>query len=594
MTGYVRQDVGNNIENGEIADATYLDQEFDAIQAGFNSSTGHNHDGTTGEGAPITQLGPGQDFIASSSLLRPKADATYDLGTGSFRFKDIYVSGNVTSLTGLSGTFLFTSGGSAAAPPLSFVGDTDTGIFASAANQMNLVTQGFTRVTIAPSGNVAFAKGVTITETLGVTGAITGASFDGDLSATDLTSGTVASARIAGSYTGITAVGALGSGSITSGFGNINIGGNTITSGAITSSGAVTSSQSFVSSTGTTILTTTGSGNILLRPSGIASTTGQLTIAANGNTTVAGTLTVAGTISGDLSATNLTGTIASARLVGAYTGITQVGTLTTLSVDNLDLNGNTISNGLDTAVVTLQGGTASGAIVRVFGPSHPTNASQIVTDASRYTLRNSAGSAIWFDLENTGITLASNMSITFAGTGAATTRSNLGLGTMALEAQGTAGGEFRTNTANDARFMISSNNLSQLTNLTTARSNLGLGSISTLDAGTGGSNFRNNTQNDARFHISGTNTLAAGDLPTDTAAVTWTRERIASMVVNSIGTYAFLKNNSGGDVAANGTASGTDLAYSNTLGTGSTSPSGTWRAMGNALNGSSTLFLRIS
>ena len=52
-------------------------------------------------------------------------------------------------------------------------------------------------------------------------------------SAADLTTGTLPSARIAGSYTGLVGTGALNAGSITSGFGNINIGtagftGNTI------------------------------------------------------------------------------------------------------------------------------------------------------------------------------------------------------------------------------------------------------------------------------------------------------------------------------------------------------------------------------
>ena len=55
--------------------------------------------------------------------------------------------------------------------------------------------------------------------------------------ATNLSSGTVASGRISGSYTGITGVGALSAGSIASGFGSINIGGNALTCGAITSSG---------------------------------------------------------------------------------------------------------------------------------------------------------------------------------------------------------------------------------------------------------------------------------------------------------------------------------------------------------------------
>jgi hypothetical protein len=50
-----------------------------------------------------------------------------------------------------------------------------------------------------------------------------------NLDATNITSGTLSSNRISGSYTGITGVGALGVGSISSGFGNINIGTSTFT-----------------------------------------------------------------------------------------------------------------------------------------------------------------------------------------------------------------------------------------------------------------------------------------------------------------------------------------------------------------------------
>jgi hypothetical protein len=49
------------------------------------------------------------------------------------------------------------------------------------------------------------------------------------LNASNLGSGTVASARISGSYTGITGTGALNAGSISSGFGNINIGSSVFT-----------------------------------------------------------------------------------------------------------------------------------------------------------------------------------------------------------------------------------------------------------------------------------------------------------------------------------------------------------------------------
>ena len=73
-TGYIRQDTGNNIENDEIADATYLDLEYDAIQAAFHATAGHAHDGTTGGGGPILSVGPATDpeevkaWIAKYSL----------------------------------------------------------------------------------------------------------------------------------------------------------------------------------------------------------------------------------------------------------------------------------------------------------------------------------------------------------------------------------------------------------------------------------------------------------------------------------------------------------------------------------------------
>ncbi len=67
--------------------------------------------------------------------------------------------------------------------------------------------------------------------------AISGANLT-NLDATDLT-GTVASARISGSYTGIVGTGALDAGSITSGFGNIDIGSSTITTTGDITGGAI-------------------------------------------------------------------------------------------------------------------------------------------------------------------------------------------------------------------------------------------------------------------------------------------------------------------------------------------------------------------
>ena len=57
-TGYTRTDTINNIADGNIINAADFDGEYDAIEAAFNSSSGHTHDGTSGEGGPVTVLGP--------------------------------------------------------------------------------------------------------------------------------------------------------------------------------------------------------------------------------------------------------------------------------------------------------------------------------------------------------------------------------------------------------------------------------------------------------------------------------------------------------------------------------------------------------
>ncbi len=93
-TGYVRNDTANNIANGNVINADDLDGEFNAIEATFNSSSGHTHDGTTSEGAPVEVLGPSQDIVATASLLKPKTTNTVDLGTDALRYKDLFMEGN--------------------------------------------------------------------------------------------------------------------------------------------------------------------------------------------------------------------------------------------------------------------------------------------------------------------------------------------------------------------------------------------------------------------------------------------------------------------------------------------------------------------
>jgi len=109
-TGYTRNDTSNNIADGNVINASDLDGEYDAIESAFGTS-GHTHDGTSGEGGPVTVLGPVQDFVASASEIKPKTDNTLDIGTSSLEFKDLYLDG-LAYIDGLGETMLV-SGSSA-------------------------------------------------------------------------------------------------------------------------------------------------------------------------------------------------------------------------------------------------------------------------------------------------------------------------------------------------------------------------------------------------------------------------------------------------------------------------------------------------
>ena len=95
MAGYTRQDVSDNISNGSVIDADDLDTEFNAIETAFNAASGHTHDGTAANGAPITKLGPSQDVVIATTSVTPAITNTVDVGSSSLKFKDMYLSGSI-------------------------------------------------------------------------------------------------------------------------------------------------------------------------------------------------------------------------------------------------------------------------------------------------------------------------------------------------------------------------------------------------------------------------------------------------------------------------------------------------------------------
>jgi len=94
MAGYTRQTAAN-ITTGSVIDAADFNDEYNQVQSAFNASTGHTHDGTAAEGAPIEKVGPSQDLVVTASQVRPKTTNTLDLGTSALQYKDGFFDGTV-------------------------------------------------------------------------------------------------------------------------------------------------------------------------------------------------------------------------------------------------------------------------------------------------------------------------------------------------------------------------------------------------------------------------------------------------------------------------------------------------------------------
>jgi hypothetical protein len=161
------------------------------------------------------------------------------------------------------------------------------------------------------------------------------------LNASQLTSGIIPDARVAQSNVtqhqlAITGVGTLNAGAISSGFGNINIGTSTFTGNG----SGITNINASNLATGTVAGARLGGNQTMAgiktfsdTAQATSVTTGAVRIAGGigiqGNAYIGGTLTASGANLTDLNANNLTtGTVPNARLSGAYSNLTGVGTLT--------------------------------------------------------------------------------------------------------------------------------------------------------------------------------------------------------------------------------------------------------------------------
>jgi hypothetical protein len=124
MAGYsVRQ---STYTTGDVIVASDTNDEFNQLLSAFNATTGHTHDGTVGDGGPVTTLRDAngynkvlidntndhlefyvnvsssavQQFRVQDGAIVPITDNDIDLGTSSLEFKDLHLDGtaNIDSL----------------------------------------------------------------------------------------------------------------------------------------------------------------------------------------------------------------------------------------------------------------------------------------------------------------------------------------------------------------------------------------------------------------------------------------------------------------------------------------------------------------
>ena len=165
MAAYTRQ---SSFSDGDTISASLFNNEYDALAAAFVNTSGHKHDGTTGEGPVIGVLGDAsvavplnkilidstndhlefyvdvssssvQQLYIADGLIAPVTDSDVDLGTSSLYFKNAFIdsittTGNVAvggNLT-VTGTTTFNGGtltlGDADTDNIVFGGEVDSDI----------------------------------------------------------------------------------------------------------------------------------------------------------------------------------------------------------------------------------------------------------------------------------------------------------------------------------------------------------------------------------------------------------------------------------------------------------------------------------
>ena len=192
MAGYARTNTAD-IQSGQVVKSAPLNAELNAVVTAFAFSGGHNHDGSSTEGAYVGLIADVDALnkvvidtsnnrvgffseVSSSAVeqvriqdgaILPVTDNDIDLGASGTEFKDLYLDGTahvdtldvdenatVAGTLGVTGVttladILSIPDGSASAPSITNTGDTNSGLFFSAADTLAFTAGGTAQFTMA-------------------------------------------------------------------------------------------------------------------------------------------------------------------------------------------------------------------------------------------------------------------------------------------------------------------------------------------------------------------------------------------------------------------------------------------------------------
>jgi hypothetical protein len=435
VAGYVRQSAASIVPSA-IVRAAPINNEYNALRDAFVQATGHKHDGTAAEGAYVPLISDSNAYnkivvdsvnnrigifnnVSSAAveqlrfqngIFSPVTNNAVDIGTSSFKFKDLYLAGLATlasvaiaggtingttigATTASTGAFTSLTANTAAINGGSINGTTigattpSTGVFTNltvntaATIASAAISAGTINGTVIGGTTAAAITGTTITANTGFVGGLTGA-VTGNVTG-NLTG------NVTGNVTGDLA-GNVTTSSGTSTFNNVTINGvldmNSATTGSNTITGLTTPSNA--SDAATKSYVDTSISNLVNSAPGALDTLAELATAlgndASFSTTITNSLATKLALAG--------GTMSGAIAMGTNK-ITGLGTPTATT----DATTKTYVDTADALKLSLTGGTMSGAIAmgtnKITGLGDPTLAQDAATKTYVDGILGSATSA---------------------------------------------------------------------------------------------------------------------------------------------------------------------------------------------------------